>query len=183
MKKYQKIILLVLIFIVGFALGNAVKYYYDFWRAEQNVQGFLNMLEAPYKNDTYGGETPEATFDMYIVALEAGDLEEASKYFVLNKQEKQLENLKNKKESGELNDYIEKFKNARKIWIKKQDDFYDWENNAAYEYESILENDKYIDIIDPETGEIIDRELIKAGKYVYTIKFEKNYNIWKLYLL
>jgi len=37
--------------------------------------------------DTYGGETPEETLELFISALEKGDVELASKYFVLDKQE------------------------------------------------------------------------------------------------
>lgn len=55
-------------------------------------------LEKPYKNDQYGGKTPEETFDLFISALKkentcpavrnalcGSDL--ASKYFIISKQE------------------------------------------------------------------------------------------------
>ncbi|PIR67007.1 MAG: hypothetical protein COU51_00945, partial [Parcubacteria group bacterium CG10_big_fil_rev_8_21_14_0_10_36_14] len=103
MNKLKKIILLILIFASGFALGNVVKYYLDMWRAEMSVQTFLNAIEAPYKNDKYGGTTPEETFDMYITALKKGDLELASKYFAINKQKGRLESLK---EIEDLDSYI-----------------------------------------------------------------------------
>lgn len=38
--------------------------------------------EALYKADTYGGDTPEETLELFIMALEAGDYELASKYFI-----------------------------------------------------------------------------------------------------
>jgi hypothetical protein len=34
--------------------------------------------------DTYGGKTPQETLDMFVSALRAGDVELASKYFLLD---------------------------------------------------------------------------------------------------
>lgn len=53
--------------------------------------------------DTYGGKTPQATLAMYIEAVEKGDYELASKYFVEGAREKEVETLrdtaKNKNET------------------------------------------------------------------------------------
>lgn len=43
----------------------------------------VNQYEAAMKNDTYGGKTPQETLDMFVDALKKGDIELASKYFVL----------------------------------------------------------------------------------------------------
>jgi len=40
-------------------------------------------MEEAFRNDTYGGKTPEETLQLFITALEAGDIELASKYFAL----------------------------------------------------------------------------------------------------
>ncbi len=61
------------------------------------------LIEA-YKNDTYGGDTPEETMDMFIEALKAGDLELASKYYVV---ELQGEARKDLEESLPLDMYID----------------------------------------------------------------------------
>ena len=45
--------------------------------------------------DTYGGKTPQKTLQMFIEAVEKGDYELASRYFILEKQEKELDDLKN----------------------------------------------------------------------------------------
>ncbi len=45
--------------------------------------------------DTYGGKTPQETLQMYIDAVEKGDYELASKYFVIGKQEGELTSLQN----------------------------------------------------------------------------------------
>lgn len=41
-------------------------------------------LEEAYRNDTYGGKTPQETLDLFVAALRAGDVELASKYFALD---------------------------------------------------------------------------------------------------
>lgn len=51
-------------------------------------------LDAAYKNDAYGGATPEKTLELFIEALEAKDYELASKYFVVEKQKETKEDLK-----------------------------------------------------------------------------------------
>ncbi len=60
------------------------------WRAARALQ---SKLEEIYRNDKYGGKTPEETFDMFIAALEKGDVELASKYFVIEKQESWKQSL------------------------------------------------------------------------------------------
>lgn len=43
----------------------------------------MNDFETAMRNDTYGGKTPQETLDMFISALKKGDVELASKYFIL----------------------------------------------------------------------------------------------------
>src|SRR3989338_3241881 len=106
MKKWKKILLLVGIFALAFAAGNTVKYYLDLWKADRAVKSFQSAIDAIYKNDTYGGKTPEETFDLYLAALKKGDLELASKYFSLYKRENQLQFLRKIKNNNELAVYI-----------------------------------------------------------------------------
>jgi len=52
----------------------------------ENYQKYLDWqknYEDAMKNDTYGGETPEETLQMFIEALRNEDIELASKYFML----------------------------------------------------------------------------------------------------
>ena len=58
-------------------------------RAAEEFERLREMAKA----DTYGGETPRETLQMFIDAVEAGDYELASKYFVVEKREKWLNNL------------------------------------------------------------------------------------------
>ncbi len=55
-------------------------------KIENDFKAYMRLVdqyETAMKNDTYGGKTPQETLDMFIDALEKGDLELASKYFVL----------------------------------------------------------------------------------------------------
>ena len=44
--------------------------------------------------DTFGGQTPQETLALFIQAVEQGDYELASKYFIIPKQGEELESLK-----------------------------------------------------------------------------------------
>jgi len=71
-------------------------------RFEREVAG----LQEQYANDIYGGDTPEETLELFIQALESGDVELASKYVIIEKQQLLLDELKISKEKGFLDDYI-----------------------------------------------------------------------------
>ncbi len=58
-------------------------------RLEREQQLFYERQAA----DTYGGKTPQETLRLYIAAVERGDYELASKYFVLEKQDRELRTL------------------------------------------------------------------------------------------
>ena len=55
------------------------------WKAKWEAKMLQERLERPYRQDKYGGKTPEETFDMFLDALRKEDIDLASKYFVLNK--------------------------------------------------------------------------------------------------
>ena len=64
-------------------------------------------LEAQYKNDPYGGATPEATLKLFIEALKAGNLENASNYYLPEQRNKGLSELRISSQRGYLNSYIQ----------------------------------------------------------------------------
>ena len=77
---------------------------YERYLRTQNVQKLADTLaeneKATYAQmmaDTYGGKTPQETLSMYIAAVEKGDYELASKYFVLDKQADELSSWKGTK--------------------------------------------------------------------------------------
>jgi len=55
----------------------------------QNKMMMRNIAkyEQKFKDDKYGGKTPEETYTMFLEALKKKDIELASKYFALEKQE------------------------------------------------------------------------------------------------
>lgn len=88
--------------------------YYDTWHSQKRVEELAAELErleqedyAKKAADTIGSATPRETLDMFIDAVEAGDYELASKYFVLEKQEE------------ELNELIELNDNNNVVWLLK----------------------------------------------------------------
>ncbi len=170
LKKIGKIVLLVLIFAGGFAVGLATKYYIDEWRAKRNVVLWMDSLD-PFKNDTYGGATPEETFDLYLAALKKGDLELASKYFWANKIDSHFIYLQKKDLS--LNSYVEQLELMKTKWQPKES------NNPSiklYFYEAVVAKDTKSNFLGKEVT-------IPAGSYGRTIEFTKLNNIWKIYSL
>src|SRR3990167_5891386 len=65
-------------------------------------QRLVEKMQAPYKNDKYGGKTPEETFDLFLDALRKEDVDLASRYFVIPKQEGWRESLKEYKNTDLL---------------------------------------------------------------------------------
>jgi len=47
-------------------------------------ENYQKQVEEAYKNDTYGGSTPEETLRLFVEALKKEDVELASKYFALD---------------------------------------------------------------------------------------------------
>ena len=79
----------------------------------REARAVLEQLQEEYKNDTFGGQTPEETLELFIAALEDGDIELASKYFLPEDREKIMNDIKSTEEAGKLSAAIERFKNLR----------------------------------------------------------------------
>ncbi|MEK7091942.1 MAG: hypothetical protein AAB900_03060 [Patescibacteria group bacterium] len=56
------------------------------WKQWRYLGQIENLKEA-YRQDTYGATTPEGTLKLFIEAFQKGDVDLASKYFVVEKQE------------------------------------------------------------------------------------------------
>ena len=111
------IALVAIILVVFFGLEIWSSYFSQAGRQNREIQAnyqkYLNVqnkYEAAMKADTYGGKTPEETLGMFIDALKKGDIELASKYFVLredgSRDPQWLEGLKNKREKEEMGSVI-----------------------------------------------------------------------------
>ncbi len=90
------------IIVFGWISVQLVQYYQ--WRKSPNYEAekYLNELEQKYRDDTYGGNTPEETLQLFIDALKNNDINLASKYFVVDKQEEWKEKLEKIKNNGLL---------------------------------------------------------------------------------
>ena len=78
---------------------NSVQGKLEAWK----YQRLVSKMEAPYKNDKYGGKTPEETFDLFLDALRKEDVDLASKYFVIPKQDEWKKTLEKYKENNKNN--------------------------------------------------------------------------------
>ncbi len=113
MKRFSKVTiyifvslgLLVLIWWVGSSA-------YSGWMGykwEKQTEEFQLALSKPYREDTYGGKTPEETWGMFLDALKKGDVELASKYIVPEKREERLLDFKKAINEERMSEVISKF--------------------------------------------------------------------------
>lgn len=110
----------------------------------------LEALQKPYKNDKYGGKTPEETFDLFIAALKKEDVDLASKYFVIPKQESWRKSLAQIKKANLFGEMLTEMEYAKSNSIKTIE-----ENQARFSY-------------------------ALSGKYGTEIIFEKIFGLWKI---
>jgi hypothetical protein len=85
---------------------------YSAWQGytfQKQTDAFQLALSKPYREDTYGGKTPEETWSLFLDALRKDDLELASKYIVPEKRKEKLEFLKREKEIDGLKLLKEQF--------------------------------------------------------------------------
>ncbi|MBI2039019.1 MAG: hypothetical protein HYT22_01935 [Candidatus Niyogibacteria bacterium] len=89
-----------------------------YFSPERQAERRLAELERLYAEDTYGGQTPEETLQLFIDALKAGDIELASRYFIVDKQEEWNKNFKKIMENGFFDEMITDLEKAK---IGKED--------------------------------------------------------------
>src|SRR3989344_5401807 len=118
MKTFPKKVILAVLILVAVVLliwiGSAAYSSWQGYQWQKETDAFQESLRKPYKEDTYGGKTPEETWTMFLDALKKGDVELASKYFVVEKQEDWLKTLQNTKEAEKLDTVIKNFSSGLK---------------------------------------------------------------------
>jgi len=130
-----------------------------------------DKVEEPYYTDTYGGKTPEETYDMFIDALKKGDVELASRYFVLESQDNWLKTLGEYKKSGSLVGFTSELEDTKKKW--KKSDKSD-KKTVSFAYKVLIEKNGTA----PFEGQEIN---IPAGNYTNETVFVKYPSgIWKI---
>ena len=125
-------LVLIIIAVLGYAIGGAIKYYLDIRKSDKAVERFQGSLEEPYKNDIYGGKTPEETWGMFLDALKKGDIDLASKYYAAGRIEGvPVDEIYTKKQNGQLQDWI---KELETLEIDKQQSLSGDERYYYYDY-------------------------------------------------
>ena len=119
-KKRSKIFWIIVIILFVLMLTELGLRYYDRWHGQKRVEELARELEriesertAAQAADTIGGETPQETLRMFIDAVEAGDYELASKYFVIEKQEEWEEDLEEVGLTDNLNSLLDPLVSAQ----------------------------------------------------------------------
>ncbi len=127
----KKMLIVVLVIVGALVLWALIDSFYQAWQGykwQKQTDKFQAALEQPYKEDTYGGKTPEETWGMFLDALKKGDIDLASKYYDVEHQSKAKEMiLKIKNDVGLI------------VWIKeleglKKSDREPLEGQANYYY-------------------------------------------------
>ncbi len=92
---------------------------YSQYHAEKRVEALANELQRladldlqKKTADTVGGKTPQETLEMFISAVEKGDYELASKYFVIERQAKWKNDLIEVSNNQKLNTLLDPLKKA-----------------------------------------------------------------------
>ncbi|MEI8339050.1 MAG: hypothetical protein WCF94_00090 [bacterium] len=97
---FTGVVFLGVVIVVGIFTNGKYEEYrnaLEWWKYERTMapyQAEADRIEALKKADTFGGKTPEATLQMYIEALKKGDIGLASKYCVVENQNKEVSNYK-----------------------------------------------------------------------------------------
>ena len=145
------------------------------WKVKWEAKMLQERLERPYRQDKYGGKTPEETFDMFLDALRKEDIDLASKYFVLNKQEQWKKTLEEYKKQNLLVDFLKEQVGVKEKWNKINQTA---ETIQEFSYEFELTNGAQADL----EGQKL---YLEAGTYKNSIIFNKNTatNIWKISVL
>lgn len=146
-------------------------------REQKKIQ---EQFEKPYREDRYGGKTPEETFDMFLNALRKGDIDLASKYFVLNKQEEWREALDKLRDNpGNFEKLIQELEDNRKKWKLYESS----EDRVVYRFTYVVET-PFVEELPLGNGKT-QKLTHPAGEFASDIIFEKNIfsQIWKISVL
>ena len=147
--------------------------YFNRLRANWEAQRLQSEWENPYREDKYGGKTPEETYDMFLDALRKEDIVLASKYFVVSKQDDWLKTLEEYEKNNLLANFVEELESTKKTWIKK-----DHGDTVDFQYKTLVQIDTTADF----EGKKIN---VPAGNYTNETEFEINTytKVWKISIL
>jgi hypothetical protein len=153
--KYNKILTVILIIVAAFlilVIGTAANELWKGYKWQKSVDQFQESLEKPYKDDVYGGKTPEETWAMFLDALKKEDLDLASKYYDAGHQGKAKEWLEKLKQDGEIEQTIgemEGLKKSKSQPLSKEKVYYSY-NVFSRDYQQKL-TERVIFYLNPYT--------------------------------
>ncbi|MBU4205025.1 hypothetical protein KKC49_00730 [Patescibacteria group bacterium] len=169
------------VFYLGCEAGYQTKYRLELWKDYRAMEKFNQSIIDMFKNDTYGGKTPEETFNMFVSALKNEDVDLAVKYFILDpdRRARYWEQFDNLKQEGKLKEYAEDWPKWEEFKIIK-DDYNNWEDRAMVEHTYHRFKEERVNLPDGAGGYI--ETVLPIGEYVdYAPVFTKNINdIWKI---
>ena len=106
---YGLVVILIIIAIWAVVWGPKTYQKYQQRYIAQNILASIKTIEDSYKNDPYGGATPEETLQGFITALKAGDVNSAANYFVPEKRGEYKKTIQSWKDGGKLEQVIDYF--------------------------------------------------------------------------
>lgn len=177
----KRITLIFICFIAGFAAIVALSVVtrqprglYEelerYWGQRRAVEA-VRQAERLLTQDTYGGLTPEETFTLLLDALRAGDVDLASKYFVLHKQEEWRDRLQNFKKNDSLVEITEEWQRTMGGWNKITSEA----DLSKYSYETEVKSNREVKLGNQTIN-------ILPGVYSNTVTFQRNRktSLWKI---
>lgn len=105
--------------LIGWEIG--IRAYFYYIRPYFSGMAYRNYVDDYIQlqlNDKIGGNTPEETVDLFIEALKKGDYELASKYFVIDEQEKWRKSFENPNKEN-IDNWIKELESNKNIWHKE----------------------------------------------------------------
>ena len=113
----------IILLTIGYGALQWVRDYQYKHSAGYAASRYYDELQQRYQNDTYGGSTPEETLSLFIDALKKGDVDLASKYFEVKKQDEVLKSLENSSKQNKVSFILQEVTKAKLSKI---------ENDKAY---------------------------------------------------
>lgn len=122
-----------LIIIVGFGLivfwsDQSKQKNRELLEEASRIEREYRAMEEKRAADTYGGKTPQETLKLYIDAVEKGDYELASKYFILEEQENWKRELEELRAMGKISVFLGPLKEA----VSSSEGGYSFSGNKFY---------------------------------------------------
>ncbi len=175
------IFLAIVVLYLGAEAGYRGKYWLEKWRVSREFEKFNKAIVKMFQEDTYGGKTPEETYNMFVEALKNEDVDLAVKYFVLDpdRRARYREQFDNLKKEGKLKEYADDWPKWEEFKTIK-DDYNNWEDRAMIEHTYYRSKEERVNLPDGAGGYI--ETVLPVGEYVdYAPVFTKNVNgIWKI---